>query len=74
MNSFCCYIKKELFKKFRNELDVFVSKKKLLYFTFTRALTSYHFFDEPLLMSHFPYFRLLEKYSNYNFLVLVIKK
>ena len=45
MNVFCCFIKEELSKKFRNEVYVFVSeKKKLVHFAFSRPLISYPFF------------------------------
>ena len=41
MNIFCCYIKEELSKRFRIEVDVFVSKnKELIPFTFSRPLTN----------------------------------
>lgn len=47
MNVFCCYMKQELFKKFKTEVDVFVSKKKaLVYFAFYKLLISYPFFHE----------------------------
>ena len=47
INIFCCYIKEGLSKKFRIEVDVFLSKKKqLVNFAFSRPLISYPFFDE----------------------------
>ena len=47
MNVFCCFIKEELSKKFRNEVYVFVSEKeKLVHFAFSRPLISYPFLDE----------------------------
>ena len=46
MNIFCYCIKEELFKKFRIEVDIFVSKKKLVHFAFSRPLISYSFFDD----------------------------
>ena len=46
MNIFCCYIRNELSKKFKIEVDVFMSKKKLAHFAFYKPLISYSFFDE----------------------------
>ena len=52
MNVFCCYIKEELWKKFRIEVDVFVfKKKKFVYFAFSRPLISYLFLMKLLILS-----------------------
>lgn len=47
MNVFCCYVKYKLFRKFKVEIDAFVSKKKkLVHFAFYKPLISYPFCDE----------------------------
>ena len=47
MNIFCSNIKEVIFKKFRVEVDVFISKKKMLvYFAFDKPLVSYPFFHD----------------------------
>lgn len=44
MNIFCCYNREKVFKKFRIEIDAFVSKKKLVHFAFYKPMMPYPFF------------------------------
>ena len=47
MNTFCAYIQDEIKKHFKIEVDVFVSKKKMLvHFSFEKPLLAYPFFQD----------------------------
>ena len=68
MKRFCWYLQDSIFRKFRIETEVFVSKRenKIMHIAFEKPLMAYYYFDEIV--------RFIEQYwlRNHFFLVIIL--